>query len=211
MSLESEVELIRRLPLFAKIDLAMLKLLCFSSERLTFEVGQVVFNAGDVADAAYILIDGYVAISRPTPTGPVVVGTLGPMEIVGEIAIFGDVPRTATITATSGAVTASDTLVIRGASLIEIKFQPSRVRGPQATTMTVTLDTVAPVGDAVITLVWSDPTLIQGGAPTSITIFAGQTSRSVNLITRRVSRTLATQVSATYGTSTRFAVLTVTR
>src|SRR5687767_4777658 len=101
MSLESEVELIRRLPLFAKIDLAMLKLLCFSSERLTFEVGQVVFNAGDVADAAYILIDGYVAISRPTPTGPVVVGTLGPMEIVGEIAIFGDVPRTATITATS--------------------------------------------------------------------------------------------------------------
>ena len=28
-------------------------------------------------------------------------GTLGPKEIVGEIAIFGDVPRTATITATS--------------------------------------------------------------------------------------------------------------
>ena len=41
MSLESEVELIRRLPLFAKIDLPMLKLLCFSSERLTFEKGQV--------------------------------------------------------------------------------------------------------------------------------------------------------------------------
>jgi hypothetical protein len=118
---------------------------------------------------------------------------------------------TATITATSGTVVASDTLVIRGASLIEVKFVPSRVRGPQATTMTVTLDTVAPAGDAVITLVWSDPSLIQGGAPASITIFAGQSSRSVNLITRRVSRTLATQVSATYGTSTRFAVLTVTR
>ena len=101
MSLDSEVELIRRFPLFAKIDLATLKLLCFSSERLTFEVGQVMFNVGDSADAVYILIDGYVAITRPTPTGPVVVGTLGPKEIVGEIAIFGDVPRTATITATS--------------------------------------------------------------------------------------------------------------
>ena len=101
MSLESEVELIRRLPLFAKIDLPMLKLLCFSSERLTFEEGQVLFNSGDAADAAYILIDGYVAISRPTPTGPVVVGSLGPKEIVGEIAIFADMSRTATITATS--------------------------------------------------------------------------------------------------------------
>ena len=101
MSLYSEVELIRRLPLFAKIELPMLKLLCFSSERLTFEAGQVLFNAGDSADAAYILIEGFVAISRPSPTGPVIVGSLGPMEIVGEIAIFSDVPRTATITATS--------------------------------------------------------------------------------------------------------------
>jgi len=101
MSLYSEVEVLRRLPLFAKIDLPMLKLLCFSSERLTFEAGQVVFNVGDSADAAYILIDGYVAISRPSPTGPVVVGTLGPMEIVGEIAVFSDLARTATITATT--------------------------------------------------------------------------------------------------------------
>ena len=54
MSLDSEVELIRRFPLFAKIDLATLKLLCFSSERLTFEVGQVMFNVGDSADAVYI-------------------------------------------------------------------------------------------------------------------------------------------------------------
>lgn len=118
---------------------------------------------------------------------------------------------TATITATSGAVVASDTLVIRGAQVVEIKFVPSRVRGPNPTAMTVTLDTAAPPGDAVVTLVWSDPTLIQGGAPTSITIFAGNTSRTVNLVTRRVSRTLATQVQASYGASVKFAILTVTR
>jgi len=101
MSLVSEVEVLRRLPLFAKIELPMLKLLCFSSERLTFEAGQVMFNAGDAADAAYIIIAGNVAISRPSPTGPIVVGNLGPSEIVGEIAVFSDLPRTATITATS--------------------------------------------------------------------------------------------------------------
>ena len=101
MSLDSEVDLVRRFPMFAKLDLAMLKLLCFSSERLTFEAGQVMFNAGDPADAAYILIEGNVDILKATPTGPVVIGTLGPMEIVGEIAIFADVPRTATVKATA--------------------------------------------------------------------------------------------------------------
>ena len=99
MSLEQEVELIRRFPLFSRIQPAMQKLLCFSSERLTYEAGQVIFRAGDVADAAYVVIDGSIEISVPTPKGPLVVSTVGRNEIIGEIAIFGDVPRTATCTA----------------------------------------------------------------------------------------------------------------
>ena len=101
MSLDQEVELIRRIPIFMKIDLAMLKLLCFSSERLTFEAGQVLCNEGDIGDAAYVLIEGSVAVSVATPTGSLVVQTLGTSEIVGEIAIFVDIPRTATVTAVS--------------------------------------------------------------------------------------------------------------
>jgi CRP/FNR family cyclic AMP-dependent transcriptional regulator len=99
MSLEQEVELIRRFPIFAKIQPAMQKLLCFSAERLTFAPGQVLFNAGDMGDAAYIVIEGAVEISVPTPSGPIVVNTLARNDIIGEIAIFGDVPRTATATA----------------------------------------------------------------------------------------------------------------
>ncbi len=101
MSLEQEVELIRQFPIFSKIQPAMQKLLCFSSERLTYDAGQVMFNAGDAGDAAYIVIDGEVEISVPTPAGPIIVNTLGRNEILGEIAIFGDVPRTATAKATS--------------------------------------------------------------------------------------------------------------
>jgi CRP-like cAMP-binding protein len=100
MSLEQEVELIRQFPIFSKIQPAMQKLLCFSSERLTYDAGQVMFNAGDAADAAYIIIDGSVEISVPTPSGPIIVNTLGKNELLGEIAIFGDVPRTATAKAT---------------------------------------------------------------------------------------------------------------
>lgn len=101
MSLEQEVELIRRFPIFRKIDQAMLKLLCFSSERLTFEAGQVIFDLNDPGDAAYILIEGNVEVIVPTPSGPLVVNTVGPNEIIGEIAIFADAPRTATVQATT--------------------------------------------------------------------------------------------------------------
>ncbi len=99
MSLEQEVELIRQFRIFSKIDPALQKLLCFSSERLTFDAGQVMFHAGDEADAAYVVIEGNVEISVPTPSGPIVVNTMRPNDIVGEIAIFGEVPRTATATA----------------------------------------------------------------------------------------------------------------
>ena len=50
MSLEQEVELIRRFPIFSKIAPAKQKLLCFSSERLTYAAGQEIFHAGAVGE-----------------------------------------------------------------------------------------------------------------------------------------------------------------
>ena len=101
MSLEQEVELIRQFPIFSKIQPAMQKLLCFSAERLNYDAGQVMFNAGDTADAAYIIIDGEAEVSVPTPAGAIVVNNVGRNDLVGEIAIFGDVPRTATVKAST--------------------------------------------------------------------------------------------------------------
>ena len=99
MSIEQEVELIRQFPIFQKIQPAMQKLLCFGSERLTYDPGQIVVREGDVADAVYVLIEGSVEITISSPKGPIVVNTIGRHEVIGEIAIFGDVPRTATVTA----------------------------------------------------------------------------------------------------------------
>lgn len=99
MSLEQEFELIRRVPIFSTIEPAMLKLLCFSSDRLTYDEGQLMFRAGDPPDSAYIVLEGAVDISVPTPKGPLIVNTLGRNDVIGEIGIFGDVPRTATATA----------------------------------------------------------------------------------------------------------------
>jgi CRP/FNR family transcriptional regulator, cyclic AMP receptor protein len=116
MSLEQEVELIRQFPIFSKIQPAMQKLLCFSAERLTYDAGQVIFNAGDTADAAYVVIEGTVEISVPTPSGPIIINTMTRNEILGEIAIVGEVPRTAT----AKALTKLETLKISKELFIKI-------------------------------------------------------------------------------------------
>ena len=96
MSLEQEFELIRRVPIFSTTDPSMQKLLAFSSDRLTYEEGQLMFSAGDPPDSAYIVMEGEVDITVPTPKGPLLVNTLTRNDVIGEIGIFGDVPRTAT-------------------------------------------------------------------------------------------------------------------
>jgi CRP-like cAMP-binding protein len=101
MSLNEEVEMLRRIQLFSKVEPAKLKLLAFTSERAVFEVEEVLFHQGDPADAAYIIVDGEVAVDVESPNGGRTrVARLGRDQIVGEIGILGDVPRTATITAT---------------------------------------------------------------------------------------------------------------
>ncbi len=108
MSLAEEVALLKSIPLFAKIEPSKLKLLAFTSERLTFDPDQVLCKQGDPGDAAYVVIDGEVSISIDAPTAPsgrIVVATLGPGAIVGEIAILCDVPRTATVTSIGRTVT----------------------------------------------------------------------------------------------------------
>jgi CRP/FNR family cyclic AMP-dependent transcriptional regulator len=105
MSLKEEVELLQRIPLFANIEPAKLKLLAFTSERVAYEPGNILMRQGDMGDAAYIIIEGSAEVLVNTPGGQVLVATLGKNEFVGEIAILCDVPRTATIRAKERLVT----------------------------------------------------------------------------------------------------------
>jgi CRP/FNR family transcriptional regulator, cyclic AMP receptor protein len=105
VSLQEEVELLRNIPLFAKLEPSKLKLLAFTSERLSFDAGHPLFRQGEPGDAAYIIIDGEAAVEFDSPTGPLRVATLGRNDFVGEIAILCDVPRTATVIAVSNLVT----------------------------------------------------------------------------------------------------------
>ena len=99
MSLNEEVELLRNIPMFSKIDPSKLKLLAFASERVIFGQGQELFHQGDSGDTAYIIIEGNANVLIDSPGGELAVAKIGKNELVGEIAILCDVPRTATLRA----------------------------------------------------------------------------------------------------------------
>lgn len=101
MSLNEEVDILRNIPLFARIEPAKLKLLAFTSERIAYEEGDLLFQQGDMGDAAYIIIEGTAEILVDTPGGQIAVASVGKNDIVGEIAILCDVPRTATVRVTA--------------------------------------------------------------------------------------------------------------
>ncbi len=105
MSLNDEVELLRRIPFFASLEPAKLKLLAFTSERVAFEPGQTLFRQGDRGEAAFIIVEGEAEILVNGERGLVPIAKVGRNEFVGEIAILCDVPRTATVRASTRLVT----------------------------------------------------------------------------------------------------------
>jgi CRP/FNR family transcriptional regulator, cyclic AMP receptor protein len=99
MSINEEVDALRRIPLFSNLEPSKLKLLAFTSERLTYAKGQAIFRQGDMGDAAYIVLEGQADVVIGSGDSERKVATIGKHSIIGEIAVLCDVPRTATVVA----------------------------------------------------------------------------------------------------------------
>ena len=99
MNLNEEVELLKGVPIFSKVEQAKLKLLAFTSECVNFAAGQEVCHQGDPGDTMYVILGGVADVLIDTDKGQIVVAEMQPNSFFGEIAILCDVPRTATIKA----------------------------------------------------------------------------------------------------------------
>jgi CRP/FNR family cyclic AMP-dependent transcriptional regulator len=100
MNLNEEVELLKLVPIFSKIEQAKLKLLAFTSERVNFAAGQEVCHQGDQGDTMYVILGGAADVLIDSPSGQIAVAEMKKNSFFGEIAILLEVPRTATIKAT---------------------------------------------------------------------------------------------------------------
>ncbi|MFN4011524.1 cyclic nucleotide-binding domain-containing protein [Pannonibacter sp.] len=99
MSLEVEVDALRKVPLFRGIDETKLRLLAFISDRMQYQTGEHLCEQGEEGDTAFIILKGEADVRVHTRDGDRSVATVREHSIVGEIAILCDVPRTATLVA----------------------------------------------------------------------------------------------------------------
>ena len=104
MDLTTEAEMLHKVPMFAKLELSKLKLLAFTSELCTYDDGEVLFEAGDAPDSAYVIMKGAVDILADTEKGSVVEVVLGSNELFGELGVLTNSPRSATVRAQDGLV-----------------------------------------------------------------------------------------------------------
>jgi CRP-like cAMP-binding protein len=85
--------------MFSTIDPARLKLLSFTSERVSYMAGEEFIREGEIGDSAFVIMSGTCDVVIATAAGPLTVGSVGANQLVGEIALLHSGRRTATIRA----------------------------------------------------------------------------------------------------------------
>jgi len=99
VDLKTEADALRKVPMFAKLDTSKLRLLAFTSQLLTFDDAEILFEQGDPSDSAYLVMEGEVEVLAGAGDEVIIVGTLGSNQLVGEMGVLANAPRSATIRA----------------------------------------------------------------------------------------------------------------
>lgn len=90
------VEAVKRVPLFAGLQPTQAVLLLQVCERRSLSSGEVLCRFGDRSDKMYILLSGALSIRTADDTQ---IAKIAPVAPVGEMGLFTDEPRSATVVA----------------------------------------------------------------------------------------------------------------
>jgi CRP/FNR family cyclic AMP-dependent transcriptional regulator len=94
------VELLGRVPVFSTLERGDLEQIAQMAVPRRFEPGQVVFREGDQSDTCYVVREGRARAVRSHGDGrTITLATFGPGDIFGELAMFEDERRSATVEA----------------------------------------------------------------------------------------------------------------
>jgi CRP-like cAMP-binding protein len=101
------VELLARVPIFSTLEVEDLQRIAQLAVPRSFDAGQIVFREGDASDTCYVVHTGRARAVHQHGDGRIItLATFGPGEIFGELALFEDELRSATVEAleTTGVV-----------------------------------------------------------------------------------------------------------
>jgi len=94
------VELLGRVPAFSTLERSDLERIAQVAVPREFEPGQAVFREGDASDTCYVVREGRARAIRTHGDGrTITLATFGPGDIFGELAMFEDERRSATVQA----------------------------------------------------------------------------------------------------------------
>ena len=99
MDYPETVALLRRIPVFAKLDSASLKLLAFSSSHLTFNDGEALCRQGEPGDSVFVIEEGEVDVAIDVGGNSAHLATLSSHDLFGEMAVICNLPRSADVLA----------------------------------------------------------------------------------------------------------------
>jgi CRP/FNR family cyclic AMP-dependent transcriptional regulator len=94
------VELLGRVPVFSTLEPADLERIAELAVPRSFAPGQAVFREGDASDTCYVVREGHARAVRTHRDGrTITLARFGPGDIFGELAMFEDELRSATVEA----------------------------------------------------------------------------------------------------------------
>jgi CRP/FNR family cyclic AMP-dependent transcriptional regulator len=100
VSREATTRLLGRVPIFADLSANELERIAVVAVQRRFPAESVILREGDRGDTCYVMRSGRARVMREHPDGRAITLTnLGPGEIFGELAMFGDEVRSATVEA----------------------------------------------------------------------------------------------------------------
>ena len=110
---DDKVELLKGIPLFAQCSKKDLRDITRLTEEVAFDEGTVVMREGERGSEVFVIVDGMLEVSRG---GDGNLAEVGAGQVVGEIALLSNQPRSATVTA----ATSVRALRIGGAEFLDL-------------------------------------------------------------------------------------------
>ena len=93
MTLERDIDILKRVPFFADIPAEPLKLLAFSAETREIGDGVSLFHQGDRADSGYVVMAGRIDLMRETGGRRDPLVSIGAGTLIGELALVIETDR----------------------------------------------------------------------------------------------------------------------